>query len=76
MGEHLFTAYNYLSSSIAQAFAALIGLTAVFYFNRRNALRNQIRERIEEIAGAIVFAEAESSDNRKVVKAQRERIEY
>jgi steroid 5-alpha reductase family enzyme len=34
MGEHLFTAYNYLSSSIAQAFAALIALTAMFYIYR------------------------------------------
>lgn len=44
VASNLFTAYNYLSSAIAQAFAALIALTAMFYIYRRQMLKNQIKE--------------------------------
>jgi len=42
MDANLFTAYNYLSSAIAQAFAALIALTAMFYIYRMGILRNRM----------------------------------
>ncbi|MBN2378433.1 hypothetical protein JXM67_01340 [candidate division WOR-3 bacterium] len=42
MDSNLFTAYNYLSSAIAQAFAALIALTAMFYIYRMGILRNRM----------------------------------
>ena len=46
MDANLLTAYNYLSSAIAQAFAALIALTAMFYIYRMGAIRNQLKEKV------------------------------
>jgi len=46
MDANLFTAYHYLSSAIAQAFAVLIALTAMFYIYRRNALQTKMRETV------------------------------
>lgn len=42
MNPELLAAYHYLSSAIAQAFAALIALTAMFYIYRVGILRNRM----------------------------------
>ncbi|TET21595.1 MAG: hypothetical protein E3J71_08995 [Candidatus Stahlbacteria bacterium] len=44
MDANLFTAYNYLSSAIAQAFAALIALTAMVYIYRKGIIDNKKKE--------------------------------
>lgn len=44
MEDQLLQAYYWLSSAIAQAFAALVGLTAIFYIWEKNFLRRSFRE--------------------------------
>jgi len=48
MNPELLAAYHYLSSAIAQAFAALIALTAMFYIYRRGILKKQLDEVADE----------------------------
>jgi len=44
MDETLFTVFNYLSAAIAQTFAALIALTAMFYVYRESKLREERKD--------------------------------
>ncbi|TKJ43415.1 hypothetical protein CEE36_03525 [candidate division TA06 bacterium B3_TA06] len=44
MDANLFTAYNYLSSAIAQAFAALIVVTGIFFFSRKKDIEDFLNE--------------------------------
>lgn len=44
MNPELLQAYYWLSSAIAQAFAALIALTAMFYIYRKRLLQDRIKE--------------------------------
>ncbi len=61
MGDQLFTAYNYLSSSIAQAFAALIALTAMFYIYRIGNLVAERKSTAEKIRSLYCFEKAKGN---------------
>ncbi|TKJ42947.1 hypothetical protein CEE36_05525 [candidate division TA06 bacterium B3_TA06] len=58
--EVLLQAYHYLSSAIAQAFAALIALTAMFYIYRRGVLRSRIKSTVESMIPFIDLIDNES----------------
>ncbi|MEA3311050.1 MAG: hypothetical protein U9Q76_02390 [candidate division WOR-3 bacterium] len=84
MDANLFTAYNYLSSAIAQAFAALIALTAMFYIYRRGALRREIKEIVDSLRPLIEDDRGSIRDMAKhvlsyteeeVINAAEERLE-
>jgi uncharacterized membrane protein len=81
MDANLFTAYNYLSSAIAQAFAALIALTAMFYIYRKQTLGKKIEELIEHLRGLIttshgpVWIETKQFPEYKVIEEANKRIE-
>lgn len=49
MDANLFTAYNYLSSAIAQAFAALCVATAVFFFHRKRDIEDFLNTLYEKL---------------------------
>jgi len=49
MNPELLAAYHYLSSAIAQAFAALIALTAMFYIYRMGTLQREIKEIVDSL---------------------------
>lgn len=57
MDANLFTAYNYLSSAIAQAFAALIALTAMFYVYRIGRLKNQIKNLFDKFRKILALSD-------------------
>jgi len=50
MNPELLAACHYLSSAIAQAFAALIALTAIFYIYRIQVLTDHIKEVVKSLA--------------------------
>lgn len=55
MNPDLLPAYYWLSSAIAQAFAALIALTAMFYIYRRTTIDNKIDKLLDSASGFIAW---------------------
>jgi len=71
MNPELLAAYHYLSSAIAQAFAALITLTAMFYIYRRQLLNNQIKDVVNEGISLLAALHARRSDGTVVYGDQK-----
>lgn len=59
MEDQLLQAYYWLSSAIAQAFAALIALTGMFYIYRRQELNNRLKETANSLAIVLDLIEVE-----------------
>lgn len=79
MENQLLQGYYWLSSAIAQAFAALIALTAMFYIYRKQALKNQINEILNHIRGFawVAFCDKEHDEQiRKGITAKDFSLEY
>lgn len=77
--DTLFIAYNYLSSAIAQAFAALIALTAMFYIYKKQALRNQLNDTLNNIRGFawVAFCGKEHDEQERLGVADKDySVEY
>ncbi len=63
MNPELLAAYHYLSSAIAQAFAALIALTAMFYIYRITKLENEKKKIAEGIRATLALAQVDKLES-------------
>jgi uncharacterized protein (UPF0335 family) len=63
MNPELLAAYHYLSSAIAQAFAALIALTAMFYIYRIGRLKSEKKSIADNLRSIYGFEKSHGNSN-------------
>ncbi len=73
MDPNLFSAYNYLSSAIAQAFAALIAFTVMVYIYRKGMLQAELKEAVDSLRPLIEDGRGGERDTHHHVRAYSEK---